>query len=111
VPDVLAALDVFVHPALAESFGFVVVEAMAMECPVVATPVGIARDIVQDGVTGILAHGTDPGALAEAMSRALAWRDRWPELGRAARQRALVFTPERWVRAHEQLYEQRLQGR
>jgi glycosyltransferase involved in cell wall biosynthesis len=111
VPAVLAALDVFVHPALAESFGFVIVEAMAMERPVVVTPVGIARDIVQDGVSGILAHGTDPEALTEAMTRALGCRDRWPELGRAARERALAFTPERWVRSHEQLYEQRLQRR
>ena len=38
IPDVLAAVDVFVHPAIAESFGMVIVEAMAM-----ARPVGRAR--------------------------------------------------------------------
>lgn len=108
VPDVLAAIDVYVHAALAESFGFAIVEAMAMERPVVVTPVGIARDIVQDGVTGIVTRGTDVESLAEAMSRALTWRERWPELGRAARARALMFTPERWVRSHEELYKQRL---
>ena len=36
VPDVLAACDLFVHPALAESFGFAIVEAMAMARPVVS---------------------------------------------------------------------------
>ena len=108
VPEVLAAFDVFVHPALAESFGLAVVEAMAMRLPVVATPVGIAGDVIEDGVSGIRSSGTDVDSLVEAMSRALEWRDRWPEIGAEARRRALAFTPERWVTAHEELYERRL---
>jgi glycosyltransferase involved in cell wall biosynthesis len=108
VPDFLAAVDVFVHPALAESFGLAVVEAMAMRRPVVATPVGIAGDVIEDGVSGIRAGGTDVPALTEAMERALEWRARWPEIGAEARRRALAFTPERWVAAHEELYARRL---
>jgi glycosyltransferase involved in cell wall biosynthesis len=108
VPEVLAAFELFVHPALAESFGLAVVEAMAMALPVVATPVGIARDIIDDGVSGIRVLGTDPESLRAALARAIACRERWPELGAEARRRALLFTPERWVRAYEQLYESRL---
>jgi glycosyltransferase involved in cell wall biosynthesis len=108
VPEVLAAFDVFVHPALAESFGLAVVEAMAMRLPVVATPVGIAGDVIEDGISGIRIDGTDAGAVADAMDRALEWRDRWPEMGAEARRRALALTPERWIRAHERLYERRL---
>lgn len=108
IADVLAAFDVFVHPALAESFGLAVVEAMAMRLPVVATPVGIAGDVIEDGVSGIGLRGTGAGALSEGMSRALMWRGRWPELGAEARRRALLFTPQRWVEAHERLYERRL---
>jgi glycosyltransferase involved in cell wall biosynthesis len=108
IPDVLAAFDVFVHPALAESFGLAIVEAMSMELPVVATPVGIAGDVIEDGVSGVRIGGTDPDAVLEAMERALESRDRWPELGVEARRRALQFTPERWVEAHERLYERRL---
>jgi glycosyltransferase involved in cell wall biosynthesis len=108
VQQVLAAFDVFVHPALAESFGLAVVEAMAMGRPVVATPVGIAGDVVEDGVSGISIAGTDVPSLIEAMTRALEWRERWPEMGAEARRRALEFTPERWVDAHERLYEERL---
>jgi glycosyltransferase involved in cell wall biosynthesis len=95
VPRVLASFDLFVHAALAESFGLAVVEAMAMRRPVVATPVGIARDIIEDGVSGFRVDGTDASALVEAMSRALESRDRWPEIGGEARRRALTFTPER----------------
>jgi glycosyltransferase involved in cell wall biosynthesis len=108
VPAVLASLDVFAHPALAESFGLAVVEAMAMRLPVVATPVGIARDVIEDGVSGIAVAGTDVDAIANALDHALDLRDRWPAIGAEARRRALEFTPERWVEAHERLYERRV---
>jgi glycosyltransferase involved in cell wall biosynthesis len=111
VPNVLAALDIFVHPALAESFGFAIIEAMAMERPVVATPVGIARDVIEDGVSGITITGTDPDSVRDAIIRAIAARERWPELGIEARRRVLGFTPERWVQGHERLYEERLRTR
>jgi glycosyltransferase involved in cell wall biosynthesis len=108
VPDVLAAFDVFIHPALAESFGLAVIEAMAMSLPTVATPVGIARDVIEDGVSGIRIRGNDEMALIDAMSRVIECRDRWQALGTEARRRALAFTPERWVRTHERLYARRL---
>jgi glycosyltransferase involved in cell wall biosynthesis len=108
VPEVLAAFDVFVHPALAESFGLAVVEAMAMQLPVVATPVGIARDVIEDGLSGIQIYGTDPVAIAESMHRVLAARRRWSAIGVEARRRVLGFTPQRWVKAHESLYQRRL---
>ena len=60
VVDLLAATDLFVHPARAESFAMVIVEAMAMACPVVATPVGIAPEVVVDGRTGILSESAEP---------------------------------------------------
>jgi len=54
VPDVLAVADVFVLPSVNEGFGRVVVEAMAMARPVVATAVGDVPAVVRDGVTGLL---------------------------------------------------------
>src|SRR4051794_23792070 len=75
VPEVLAAFDVFVHPALAESFGLAVVEAMSMGLPVVATPVGIAGDVIEDGVSGIRIAGTDTKHVREAMERAVECRE------------------------------------
>lgn len=102
---VLAACDVFVHPALAESFGFVILEAMAMARPVVATRVGIAEEAITDGVTGVLAEGNDPDAIRQAIDRMLTMRDRWPEMGVRARSRARDFTPDKWVRNHELSFE------
>jgi glycosyltransferase involved in cell wall biosynthesis len=109
VPDVLGAFDLFIHPALAESFGFATVEAMAMARPVVSTPVGIAREVIEDEVSGFAISGTDPDSIRAAIERALARRDRWPQVGAEARRRALAFTAERWVSNHERLYETWLQ--
>jgi glycosyltransferase involved in cell wall biosynthesis len=108
VPALLAATHLFVHPALAESFGMVIVEAMAMGCPVVSTPVGIAPEVVRDGVTGVLAADGSVGALASALRLALSRRDRWPEMGAAARKESRRFSAATMVESYERLYLQLL---
>ena len=104
VPELLAATDLFVHPALAESFAMVIVEAMAMGCPVVSTPVGIAPEVVRDGETGVLAADGTTDALAAALLKALSMRERWAAMGAAARGVAGEFPAGRMVRAYEALY-------
>lgn len=104
IPEVLAAFDIFVHPAIAESFGFVIAEAMAMGRPVVTTPVGIAEELVTHGVSGVLAKGTDVEALRRALLDMFALRAQWTLIGTEARRRALRLTPRNWVRAHERCY-------
>ena len=108
VVDLLAATDLFVHPARAESFAMVIVEAMAMACPVVATPVGIAPEVVVDGRTGILSESPEPEGLARALERALAVRDRWDTMGEEARRSAARFPAAGMVRSYEDLYERLL---
>ena len=111
VVDLLAATDLFVHPARAESFAMVIVEAMAMACPVVATPVGIAPERGDRW-----AHG-DPLRVGRARrtgtsARAgLSARDRWGAMGAAARQAAARFRAAVMVRRYEELYERLLQDR
>jgi glycosyltransferase involved in cell wall biosynthesis len=65
------ASDVYVHASLAESFGNVIVEALACGTPVVATNVGAIPEIVRQGVTGLLVPPKDPTALAAAVERLL----------------------------------------
>lgn len=64
--------DLLVFPSTYEGFGMVVVEAMSQRLPVVATPVGCARALVDDGRTGVLVPPRDPAALAAALRRLLA---------------------------------------
>ena len=52
----LAAADVFVFPSLTDTFGLVLLEAMACGVPVAAYPVTGPIDVVQNGKTGVLDH-------------------------------------------------------
>lgn len=69
VPDVLAAFDIFAFPSHAEAFGVVLIEAMAMERPVVSSNCDGVLDIVVDGETGILVPPRDATALALGIER------------------------------------------
>ncbi|MGE5197678.1 MAG: GT4 family glycosyltransferase PelF, partial [Deltaproteobacteria bacterium] len=67
VPGILAKLDLLVMPTVTqEAFGRVIIEAQAAGVPVVATRVGGAIDIIEDGKTGLLVPAADPESIAEA---------------------------------------------
>lgn len=91
----LAAMDIYVHPALMEGFGIAVLEAMSMGKPVVATTTGGLPEIVRDGETGLLVPPGDPDALAKTLSILLPDPARRKMLGEAGRARvAAHFTVE-----------------
>jgi glycosyltransferase involved in cell wall biosynthesis len=82
-----ADADVFVFPSLTDTFGLVLLEAMACGVPVAAYPVTGPRDVVVPGVTGVLSD--DLGhAVREALAldrgacRAYAERQSWREIAR-----------------------------
>jgi glycosyltransferase involved in cell wall biosynthesis len=65
--SLIAAADAFVLPSKAEPFGLVLLEAMSLAKPVVATAAGGPLEIVDHGATGLLVPPSDPGALAAAL--------------------------------------------
>lgn len=94
VYDWFDAMDVTVHASWGEAFGLVLVEAMALGTPVVATSVGGPSEIIEDGVSGLLVAPGDHRAMADAIARALdpAVAAR---LGAAAAARAERFSADR----------------
>jgi L-malate glycosyltransferase len=88
VPELLRALDVLLLPSTEEPFGRAVVEAMAMEVPVLATNVGGPVEIVRDGQDGRLLPPGEPQAWASALSELAASERLRAEMGRAGRARA-----------------------
>jgi glycosyltransferase involved in cell wall biosynthesis len=89
---------------LAEPLGNVVHEAMSRGKPVIGTRPGGHRDMIEDGVTGLLVDAGDTTALGEAMRRLLADEDLRARMGEAARERAARFVEEAVVPELESLY-------
>jgi glycosyltransferase involved in cell wall biosynthesis len=88
----MAAADVFVLSSLYEGFGNVVVEAMACGAPVVATdcPYG-PREIVEDGVNGLLVEPASAQSLARGILRVLGDAELKKRLSEKGRERARDF--------------------
>jgi len=104
IPDVMAALDVFVLSSLNEGFGRVLVEAMAAGTAVVSTMVGGTVDVVEDGVSGILVPPSDSEALADAVLRVIETPGLMERLKEAGRRRAWLFDMSVVVSKFEELY-------
>jgi glycosyltransferase involved in cell wall biosynthesis len=91
VPDLMAAADVFVLPSRAEGSPGVLIEAMALEVPVVATSIpSIAEVAGTDGVVADLVEVGDIEAMAAAITALLTDPDRAARLADAARRRFLA---------------------
>lgn len=69
--NVYRLLDINVLASTMDGFGLVLVEAMAMECPVVATNFGGIPDIIEDGVNGLLFENNDIQGLNEKLREVL----------------------------------------
>jgi len=71
LPHFYNIADLCVVPSQYESFGLVVLEAMACGTPVIATPVGIANDIIQPKKNGYLLKDDDPRNMAQLINQLL----------------------------------------
>jgi len=111
ISTVLASLDVFVLPSIAEGISNTVLEAMASALPVVATSVGGSPELIEDGVTGRLVPRMDPGALAAGIEGYLDDPHLRALHGKAARQRVVDhFSLDRMTQAYTTLYSGLLAG-
>jgi glycosyltransferase involved in cell wall biosynthesis len=69
VPELLACCDLSVLPSEAEAFPNALLESMSAGLAVVATAVGGSREIIENGINGLLVPPTNPEALAAAILR------------------------------------------
>jgi glycosyltransferase involved in cell wall biosynthesis len=113
VPDLLAALDVFVLPSLfGEGAPFALLEAMAASRPVIATRTEGNTEIIEDGRTGLLVPQNHPESMARAILHLLAGDSIRHELGARARNAVLErFHAETMTEKTEAFYSQILAER
>ena len=87
VPQLVRALDVLLLPSHEEPFGRALLEAMALEVPVLATSVGGPRELVREGRDGYLVRPREPAAWAHGVRRIVEGPEHGRALGRAGRER------------------------
>jgi phosphatidyl-myo-inositol alpha-mannosyltransferase len=101
LPRYYQSCDVFCAPNTGqESFGIVLLEAMAAGAPIVASDIAGYRDVVADGEQGLLVEPKNPGALADAVSRLLANPELRARLRRAGQEKARAYD---WPRVATQV--------
>ena len=107
IPQMMDAIDVLVHPCGQESFGRIVLEAMAASRPVVGVKAGGVAEIVIDGVTGFLVEPANAHALAEATARLVSDPELRQAMGNSGRRRAEAhFSLEQHVQQMTKVYEE-----
>jgi glycosyltransferase involved in cell wall biosynthesis len=93
IREILAQHDMLLMPSIwKEAFGYVLIEAMAAGCPVIASAVGGIPEIVVDGREGLLVPPADVSALARAITQL--WSS--PQLRRTLVSNALQKVRERF---------------
>lgn len=106
----IQACDLLVNPSLTEGMPNVVLEAMALGTPVVATAVGGVPDLIQSGNSGLLVPPRSPEILAETVYRLFANPAEALHLAQNAQIKLQEYSPAEQCRRLLALYSKVLQG-
>ena len=85
IKKLLNSADIYLHPSTTEALPGAVLEACAMELPIVATDVGGIPEIIKTGVNGLLVPPRDPDALASSLRQLVKKPVYAQAMGQAAR--------------------------
>ncbi|MEE8472596.1 MAG: glycosyltransferase family 4 protein [Dehalococcoidia bacterium] len=111
LPGYYASADIFCAPATGEeSFGIVLLEAMASGRPVIASRNEGYRQLVTHDVEGLLFPPREEEALTQALRRLLIDRDLGREMGARGRHRAQEYSWEKIARMSAEFYLEKLSG-
>ena len=107
IPQLMAACDLYTMPSFEEPFGMVYLEAMAMKKAVIALDNGGAREVVEDGRSGLLSPPQDIPALAANILTLMQCPEMRMRMGEYGRRRVEeCFTPVSMARNAQMIYEQ-----
>ena len=105
LPAYYSLIDIFVHPSLRDGMPNAILEAMACEKAVIATPVGGARDILEDGVNAAIVNVNDQDMLEEKIIELLGDHQKRQVIGTNARKTITSkFTLEKELQANLDVY-------
>ncbi|MBI2472866.1 MAG: glycosyltransferase [Planctomycetes bacterium] len=115
IPEILGAVDIFLFTSIwGEAFGISLIEAMAAGKPIIAANIGPTKEIIEDGITGLLPYPEEweqetDYLDADALARSVDYLIRNPhvrnQLGQEARSQAVKrFSITTLVKSIESLY-------
>lgn len=97
IPELLACCDIYTLPSWREGFPRSAIEAAAMGLPIVATNIRGCRQVVEDGVNGLLVPLKNSGALASAIKKLITDKELRLKMGQAGYEKARREFDERNV--------------
>ena len=101
VPNYINLADVVVMPSESEALAMVYLETLACERVLVASDIAAAREVIDDGETGILFRKGDVADLAAKILSVIGNRALRTAIGKKARQSVLKYDLDRFVTAYE----------
>jgi glycosyltransferase involved in cell wall biosynthesis len=109
IKDILASIDIFVMPSLLEGLPMILLEAMAMAKPIVATDIDGIKEVLVDGEAGLLVPPRNKEALSGTIINLLVNKDKSYQMGMAARKIVKEkFGVDVMVQKVEKVYEELL---
>ena len=104
LPEVLAAVDVFIMPSEAELLSIATLEAMSAGKPILVARAQALPELVEEGVNGYTFEPRSASDLAIKMSGLISEQDRWPAMGLAGQDRARYHQVESTIKRYERVY-------
>lgn len=105
IAEVMNSFNILVHTSMAESFGMVFIEAFALGKPIVSTSVGIAPEIIENGVNGFLIDRPDVPSISTALEKMLNAKPNWRSMGEKGEMVAERFSVKETQAVCDTLYE------
>jgi glycosyltransferase involved in cell wall biosynthesis len=102
--DIYLSADTFICPSLIETFGIVIVEAMAAGLPVITTNAAGCRDLVRNGNDGVMVDKNSPSELASAMKMFIGNQDIKDEYSTKSQERVQEFNWDLIVDNYSNIY-------
>jgi glycosyltransferase involved in cell wall biosynthesis len=112
IPRMLSALDIYVQPSLNEGLSLSILEAMAAEKPVIATRVGSAEEIIENGKTGVLINPGSQDELTASILKLIENPDFRNILARKGKEHVVEnFSIQKMVNGYLDVYEKLDEGK
>lgn len=109
VAEIISTFDIFVLPSLNEGMGRVLIEAMALGKPIVASDVGGIPDLVVDSKNGYLVPVGDVEALVARIRELLDDSGKREKMGKNGKSRSVNYSSDLMVKKIDRLYQAALQ--